>query len=37
MRAAADQASFEFVPLHQAHRRDGSVSFVVYQLAPRGH
>jgi len=36
MRAAADQASFEFVPLRQAHRRDGSVSFVVYQLAPSG-
>jgi 4-amino-4-deoxy-L-arabinose transferase-like glycosyltransferase len=34
VRAAAALAGFEFVPVHQTHRRDGTVSFVVYQLAP---
>jgi 4-amino-4-deoxy-L-arabinose transferase-like glycosyltransferase len=34
LRAAAARAGFEFVPLHAAFRRDGSTSFIVYQLAP---
>ncbi len=34
VRAAAAQAGFEFVPVHKTHRRDGTVSFVVYQLVP---
>jgi 4-amino-4-deoxy-L-arabinose transferase-like glycosyltransferase len=35
VRAAAAQAGFAFVPIHTATRRDGSTSFVVYQLAPQ--
>jgi len=34
VRAAAAQAGFGFVPIHAAARRDGSTSFVVYQLVP---
>jgi 4-amino-4-deoxy-L-arabinose transferase-like glycosyltransferase len=33
-RAAAHEASFAFLPLHESFRRDGSRSFVVYQLVP---
>lgn len=34
MRAAADQAGFQFTPLHTTTRRDGSISFTLYQLVP---
>jgi len=35
VRAAAAQAGFEFMPIYTAARRDGSSSFVVYQLVPQ--
>jgi hypothetical protein len=35
VRAAAAQAGFDFILLHTTTRRDGSLSFSVYQLAPR--
>ncbi len=35
VRAAAAQAGFTFVPIHTATRREGSTSFVVYQLIPQ--
>ncbi|MBM2851185.1 MAG: conserved rane protein of unknown function, partial [Anaerolineales bacterium] len=35
VRAAAAQAGFAFIPIHTAFRRDGSTSFVVYQLVPQ--
>jgi 4-amino-4-deoxy-L-arabinose transferase-like glycosyltransferase len=34
MRAAAARAGFQFAPLHTTTRRDGSVSFTLYQLVP---
>jgi len=34
VRAAAEQAGFKFISVYTAHRRDGSVSLTVYQLAP---
>ncbi len=36
MRAAAARAGFEFIPLHTTTRRDGSLSFTLYQLTPIG-
>ncbi len=35
VRAAAAQAGFVFIPIHTAFRRNGSTSFVVYQLVPQ--
>jgi 4-amino-4-deoxy-L-arabinose transferase-like glycosyltransferase len=34
VRVAAGRAGFAFAPIHAAIRRDGSTSFVVYQLVP---
>jgi hypothetical protein len=34
LRAAAGEAGFVFAPIYTATRRDGSTSFVVYQLVP---
>jgi hypothetical protein len=35
VRAAAEQAGFNFLSVYTAHRRDGSISITVYQLVPQ--